>query len=653
MEKQKGKLKHNKLLRSRNIAIETPVAMDLSTDITRLFRSNLHKKKRVSEYMCESIRKTKMNAGVLYQLTCPLPVARPATAKDFVGFSNKSPSEGMPRLLEKRIKKMIQAPALEKRHQEVLAAIIKEAREEYSKVLRCSGINQKIKNCYPEVKYSLESYKLLGRTDRYDEYLLTRKRLKTKWILHYPIIRKVFKECVTTMPSELCHLKFDKITELDDITYTLNDKARSVSQFVYEFYVKILQMVDEDYIKLPEKSPSALTLSYLSACTGILSVHVSKAIARTILHIVKYTNSNQPYFSLSVTFKSGLILSPTAEEIINTYHNFIHRIEESGKEIYCLQRNKIRGYENKYMPLCITEEFIDSCKTQVAENVERLYKPVTAYLENMSRDLTRVYPDINSRDFIESISDITFENGCEKIAYYREYLDKVAFIPDHEYFQIGQISLTKYRTNLHDGLKRNIDLIFEKLCAQHLWEINDLQETFSMIHTRAHQKSTTTEELIETGKYMNWIKNEHLDEITARVENSLVSLCQIIDLGFLSEDHIQLNVEVITWLDEISPVVEEHLVNFDQFKYDAEEKLQNVVEDVNAAIKEVYPLLVILDDMDNINRVNSYLQIITLHMAKIKDIDELITWINKEEVSKICRSLITPTYVELLNSNIP
>lgn len=635
MEKQKGKLKHDQCLKSRNIAIEPPVAMDLSTDITRLFRVDLHKKKRISEYMCESIRKTKMKAGVSYQLSCPLLVARPATAKDFVDFSNKSPSGEMSRPLEKRIKKMIQVPDLQKSHAEVLAVIVKEAREEYSKVLRCAGINQKIKNCYPEVKYSLESYKLLGRTDRYDDYLSTRKKLKSKWILHYPIIRKVFKKCVVTIPPELCQLKFDKIFELDEIMYTLKEKARNISQFVYEFYVKISQMVDKDYNKSPKKLQGAISLNYLSACTGLLSVHVSKAIARTLLHVVKYTASNQPYISLSVTFKNDLILSPTAEEIINMYHDFMDKIVESGKEIYVLQRNKVRGYENKYMSLCLTEEFTSGCKREVAENIERLYEPVTVYLENMSRDLIRVYPDINSRDFIESISDITFENGCQKIAYYREYVDKVAFIPDREYFQIGQIFLTKYRTDLHDGLTRNVDLIFEKLRLQHLWEVNDLRETFSMIYIRAHQKSITTEELIETGKYMSWIKNEYLDEITARVEDSLASLCRIIDLGFLSDDHIELNAEVINWLDKISPLVEEHLVNFDQLKYDAEEKLQKIVEDVNAAIKAVYPLLVILDDMDDINRVSFYLQIITLHMSKIKDIDEQIAWINKEEASKI------------------
>lgn len=42
---------------------------------------------------------------------------------------------------------------------------------------------------------------------------------------------------------------------------------------------------------------------------------------------------------------------------------------------------------------------------------------------------------------------------------------------------------------------------------------------------------------------MSWVKNEQLDQLTERVQAALSSLCNIINLGLLDEEHMKTNSE--------------------------------------------------------------------------------------------------------------
>ncbi|XP_030749856.1 dynein heavy chain 12, axonemal-like [Sitophilus oryzae] len=386
----------------------------------------------------------------------------------------------------------------------------------------------------------------------------------------------------------------------------------------------------------------------VQACTGLFSVFVSKAIAETIQGIVKFSEcvGIPPYLKLYVDFKENLVLKPTSQEVTELFWQSIDELILTADELRVLGKQRIKGCGIKSIVLCLTEEFVSKCKQDIACNIEGLYKPIVNYLNQITKDFAEIYSDVNCEEFVQVLGDIEFEVGCQQIAYYKKYIHKVAYIPDNEYFQIGQLVLKNYRDKLKDSLQSITDSIFNNLSLQHLREVQDICDSFQLIKTKAYQKPSTTDELIEIGKFMTWVKNEQLQDLNQRVHASLAYLCKIITLGLLSKDHMNLNAEAITWLDEIGPIVDQHAVNYDQLKFEAEEKLQKVIEEINVDIQEVYPLLVVLDEMDDIKYARKYLSDITLHMTKIKQIQLKIEWINKEEV---CLSFPKSTYAEFDN----
>lgn len=597
------------------IQVQEPGLMDVSKDLNTLLEVKRLKKRKVMDYMYKSCTKAK------YKSLRECPIYQPIlTANDFIKYTKYDSNIEMSRFEEKRIRRAIQARGLEEKYSTFINEVIEEVKLEHKKIIQYVGINLKIKSKYSEEKYVLKPYKFKGKTEKYNEFLITSKIFKKKWILYYPIIRKVQNECVLYIPSKLFQLKYNNVIFIDELQKSFDEHTRNAEQIITEFYKRILSMIKRETRVFNSNH-------YLKVITGLLTLHISQSIIHTIQHIVEFTAAKEPtpYIFLEVTFNGDLILEPTPGKVEDVYFYLIDTIIDISKEIYELE-------SNRNINLFITKKFILDCKEEIKHNINLQFGPISDYLDNINKINSSVYKDLHSNEFLESIVDMVFEEGCKKIYYYRNYLNKVLFIPDYEFFRISRVSFVNYKRTLYEALTSNINLIFEKLAYQHYWEINDICETFEHIKMRAVLLPETTEELVETGKYMNNIKNVYLEILNERVEQSLSALCKIIDLGLITEEHMYLNYTSIRWLTDIVPIVEQYSATFDSLKYEAEERLQRVVEEVGDMIKNVFPLLTQLNDMDNIASSQKYINFITLHMKKIKEIELKIEWINQEEV---------------------
>ncbi|CAG9829699.1 unnamed protein product [Diabrotica balteata] len=635
------------------LQVERPITMDVTRELTKVLGIRRGKRKKISDYMCQSAIKSRLKSANAFASRNYLPLpARPLTAKDFKKVSEQRIENEMSRFQEKAIRKRIKARGLEDRYADLVSQFIKEVKLDFINIVHYAGMNMKIKDCHPEQKFQVAPYKFVGKTENYKYFLSIQRQLKTKWILHYPIVRKIKKECVLNLPQQFFKLHFTQILDIEDVEYEFKGLTQKAAQYVCSSYSRIISFVDNEKLK---RSNDHDQYHSLKTSTGVLTLHISSSISQTLQEIVEFTVAKdpKPYLFLSVTFTNQLVLEPTPDDVIKIFYKFIDNILAIKNEVFDLETFRLKGNKRRPVNLYITDEFIVRCKEEIKTNINKQFEPILEYLSNINDSLSTVYTDLYSEEFFESIMDMIFENGCSKINFYREYLDKVMFIPDFEFFRIAKVSFIDYKNNLHAGLHKNINLIFEKLSSQHLWEVNDLCETFEYIKMRAQTKPETTEELIEIGKFMLYVRNEQFQTLERRVCDSLSALCKIIDLGTLEDEHMQLNAKSIQWLTDIIPIMEEQSTTFDSLKYDAEEKLQKVVEDVSELGKKVFPLLVILDEMDNIDKVKNSLNFITLHMKKIREIETQIHWINQEEVTLSFPKSTYTEYEELKNYVYP
>ncbi|CAG9772248.1 unnamed protein product [Ceutorhynchus assimilis] len=609
-----------------------PLPVDLSRQITSLFDLKKRKQERISEYMCRNIRKTKLRALKRMAKTDVASVTRPLTSKEFRAFSENCSITNMSRYQEKCIRSKINSGGLEKTFPRLIDDIIKETKTEFKKITHCAGVNLKIKE--KEDDFTIENYKFLGKTQNYDKFLCIRKQFSMRWILHYKIMRMFLRECVLGLPYVLFEIEIPKVLDIEDIQYIFREKINSSAAILHDFHKSISSLFDK-IDAIFKKRPS----KFLPACTGLFSIYVSRCIAHTIEELVKFTETVDlpPYLKLYVDFEANLILTPTAEQVIEMFDKLLESVICVGMDLNVMEKGHIKGYESKKVCLGLTDEFIEKSKKTIVDNITKLYEPILKYLEILESEFQETYADINS-ETLSCCIDVLFDDGCKKIQYYKNYIRKVAYIPDNEYFRIGQLDLTNYREKLHDSLQTIADSIFNNLSLQHFWEVNDICDSFLLIQIRATQKPVTTEELIEIGKFMAWVRNEQLESLNQRVIDSLLSLCNIITLGILDEDHMNLNSIAMNWMSNIIPIIEKHSINYEQLKFEAEEKLQKVIEDINVLITDMYPILVILDEMDDIKRARNHLNKITLHMSKIKE--KVETSSRRKSTCSVCNDFL-------------
>lgn len=81
------------------------------------------------------------------------------------------------------------------------------------------------------------------------------------------------------------------------------------------------------------------------------------------------------------------------------------------------------------------------------------------------------------------------------------------------------------------------------------------------------------------------------------------------------------------------PTVLEHgAFNFEQYKSQFEEKLQDVTKQLNDRLDEMYPSLSVINDMTETEKFNEYRSLLQKYIDKLDVFDDYVQWINKEEI---------------------
>lgn len=105
--------------------------------------------------------------------------------------------------------------------------------------------------------------------------------------------------------------------------------------------------------------------------------------------------------------------------MVELFYTLLDDLIGIGEELGAMERGRVKGCETKKIWLCLTEEFVQKCKNQVKDNIEVLYHPVEQYLTNLEKEFVIVYSDITCH-LVGQASDVLFEEGCQKIDFYRQ-----------------------------------------------------------------------------------------------------------------------------------------------------------------------------------------------------------------------------------------
>lgn len=301
---------------------------------------------------------------------------------------------------------------------------------------------------------------------------------------------------------------------------------------------------------------------------------------------------------------------------------------EVGKNFRTIEKRSQQIVE-KIIHLNITEDYFEDVTARMKTNIENLYKPVMNYITELDTQFSKIYRDINKGDMVSQQTEMTFESGCDLIQHYDNYFQKATNIQCEEHFSIGQLVVSEYVKTLRESLLGVMEDIFVQLCGIHQLENEDIIEEFNEVTRRALERPTTTEELIQQGKYMIEVKTVILTNLRERIQKLLSGLAKIIDYGVLSKEHKALNARTIKWLEDIELVLEQNSAMYEGIKYEAEEKVHKSIAEIKRRNQDLIPRLKIFNKMDDIQNSREYIMEMAPIMEELRDIKLQVEWTNR------------------------
>ncbi|XP_045466215.1 dynein axonemal heavy chain 7-like isoform X2 [Harmonia axyridis] len=562
-----------------------------------------------------------------------------------VKYAQNLPTYGMDRHILENIKRMVGREAV--LYPQIVEEMLAETRENFLYVTHKSGVNMKTKPFDESTtRCSQEPYKFMGKTDRYHKFLKNKKRLLQRWSLHLPLIRRILIECRTTLPNVLFEFEayHSGLHNLDELTSIFNEMADQGYRTLKVFQVKIIDIIEMDKSRLRISETR-----YYDICSRLLSVYISKVVANTLEHIIEVTGNARrvPFLLLTLRFEGRLVLQPSAEETINVYRDFMNKIVQISRLYETVKKDNYGFFQEQKISIYITTEFFKSCLSRMNKNINTLYEPVLKYTDDLDKQFCEIYEEINT-GAVKNEEDMSFERGCSLIEHYREYFEKAQLIRCDEYFSIGELAIYEYLETLRDSILVVEEDLFLQLSSLHQWENEDIIESFQMIETKALQVPTTTEELIEQGKYVVYVKSTLLEELIERIKASLKSLTTLIEYGTLTKEHMDMNSTTVKWLKRIGEVLDRNSEVFEQLKFEAEEFLHKTMDEVKERVKNLMPKLEIFNAMDDFQQARQYMNAMASMMVELRDIDGKISWIRKEESYLGFKPSFYPEYTDMI-----
>lgn len=105
----------------------------------------------------------------------------------------------------------------------------------------------------------------------------------------------------------------------------------------------------------------------------------------------------------------------------------------------------------------------------------------------------------------------------------------------------------------------------------------------------------------------------------------------------------------VNWLSDIKPIFEINSSMYEQYKGEFEERIHKRTETLIRELEDLGPKLAVLDNMDDIERLPSYLEEIRKLLRDLEKFDDDVKWINKEEAIFKFSISVYPELDELKN----
>lgn len=538
-------------------------------------------------------------------------------------------------------------PTDKRKHSSFINSVLNEVKDMYvesmkgfvlKSILSCKMYREHV--VYEECNVPAGSKQHVIEGDKmYDRavFLQRRNLFAERYFLSCPIIRYIMNTAHRLLPTVICD--FRSYHELGMLTLCcfqdaiLKDIRKGSSVITNQFYTETFKAVQKSKLL---RSISAKRLSQFMRClTNLFVQQILDVMMRSIDHMIDTMKDGrfcpQIEFQL-VCVDDQLITKPDIKEVFSTYHDIIRSIEGIAQDLMPLEEWLNVKVRQRYIKIALPEWFVERSHHDLQEILDALFRPMNEHVAFISVEFGDICASTTKNRMLSLISkqpnfDVYFEHICV----YNKYLSKTNSMLSNLYYNVGKLEQSGAKESLRQICGNVINALTNSVVKYHQDFNRSICSDFEDLRSMALDIPRDASSLIQLSERMSQASKVLMKEQKRKIRESIYMLSKLLEITILTDEHVDLNKTTINWLHDIQPVFVQNNTLCEAMKSELEEDLQRRINALNSEVDATFPQLIILDDMDDVSKVEEYLEHYEDLIKRYKRIDDEMRIINSEE----------------------
>ncbi|EFN82623.1 Dynein heavy chain 7, axonemal [Harpegnathos saltator] len=435
----------------------------------------------------------------------------------------------------------------------------------------------------------------------------------------------------------------------------LQDIKRGALIITNKFYTKTFKAVQKSRML---RSISAKYLPQFMRClTNVFVQQILSVMMKSIDHIISIMKDAHscPRIEFQLVCEDNqLVTRPDIEEVFSIYHDIIRNIEVIAQDLMPLEEWLDIKAEVKYIKITLPDWFVEESHRNLQDILDALFQPMNEHVALVSEEFGDVCAS-STRNRIRSLTSRqpNFDVYLTYIHKYKEYLSKTNFMLSNLYYNIGRLEQISAKESLRQICCDVINMLTIELVRYHQDFNRSICSDFEDLKSTALNIPKDAESLIQLSEYMSHASKVSMKEQELQIRQSIYMLCKLSDIVVLSDEHVELNKTTVNWLCDIQPIFAQNNTLCEAMKSELEEDLQRRINTLNSEVDAMFPQLVILDNMDDVNAVGEYVEHYKDLIKRYDRMNSKMQVINSEERLFKFPETEFPKIIELNETIVP
>ncbi|XP_026667107.1 dynein heavy chain 12, axonemal-like [Ceratina calcarata] len=526
------------------------------------------------------------------------------------------------------------------KYSSIIDSILREIRDMYikdmQKLLNQMVLSNPERNGEQSLDFNSVNYKPLVEKSSQFKFLRHCKILGKIYFLHLEPIRFIISRAQLKLPAVICNFEYYRnlgLMSLTDFQNVVHSDIKKVSLLITnQYYAEVSRTVAESKVL---RNLSKRRSSKVMCCvTNVFTQQIVNIMIRSIDHMLNTLRNEYhcPQIKFELVMKDGkLLLSPSIETIHSTYHDIIERIMSIAQDLIPLEEWLNIKTSSTYMkiklPDCYVEEFHEKLEIILGD----LFEPINNHTANIIEEFYPICAPLRRRTIILTSGSVKFDLYLQHVQKYKNYLIKANAMVMNTYHVVGKLEQREAKKALKKESHNIINTFLIKLVKYHQEFNRSICADFEELKSKALNIPSDAKALIELTDYISYASRELIGELEGRIQDSINMLAVLLEICILPENHIQLNKQTVNWLSEIEPVFRQNNALCEAMKNEIEDEMQKRISNLNLQVDYLVPQLSVLDEMDDINRIDDYFEYYKGLLKQVNQINCEMQKINEEE----------------------